>query len=276
MASRETPLRKNEGQSNDTGMLNSYRGLEEMKGRFVNDDEYERRITRSPSNSGGQRKGSSRTELGGSPYPSTQLGGTHEDNNIDTPPDSIMRVPLDGNKDHDSGLGLRNDPVRLSRKAAVKRNGTKERKTRTEGQDSTVQGTQVCAKTLLKTPAIRSTTEIPSISRRFSFDQSPDKLSFNLAELSDTLNFEHVHLTPVAGPKRRHIAQPTLDTHQQAQGSVESHQPRLSCQAQRSYRATGGEYKRDADAHRMTSERRRVPTTFDEILGERKKPTALL
>ncbi|KAI4668865.1 uncharacterized protein J4E78_002693 [Alternaria triticimaculans] len=170
-----------------------------------------------------------------------------------------MDAPLDNAKDHDSVLGPRSNPVRLSRKAAVKRNSTKERKAETERHDSTMQSTHVRAKTSSMVPAIRITASTPPILRRFSFDETPSELSFSLAKLSNSPDFEDIPLSPVAGPE-----------------PVNSSQRQLPAQEQRSHRVAKEEREEKVGSQEVERQQRRVATTFDQILGEKRIPTALL
>ncbi|KAI4626238.1 uncharacterized protein J4E87_004738 [Alternaria ethzedia] len=168
-------------------------------------------------------------------------------------------APLDNVENHDYVLGPRSNPVRLSRKAAVKRSSTKERKAETERHDSKMQSTHVRAKTSSNVPVIRITGSTPPFLRRFSFDETPNELSFNLARLSNSPDFEDVPLSPVAGSE-----------------PVKSPQPQLPVQEQRSNGGTGDKLEERMRNQEVEREQRHVPTTFDQILGEKRIPTALL
>ncbi|KAI4619818.1 hypothetical protein J4E83_005675 [Alternaria metachromatica] len=170
-----------------------------------------------------------------------------------------MDAPLDSVEDHDSVLGPRSNPVRLSRKAAVKRNSTKEKRSATERHDSPMQSIHVRAKTSSMVPAIRIIGSTPPILRRFSFDETFSEVAFSLSKLSNSPDFEDVPLSPVAGPE-----------------PVNSSQPQLSVQEQRSHRAATEEREEMMGKQEVERQQRHVPTTFDQILGEKKVPTALL
>jgi len=244
--------------------------------RFVNDNGYEQRITHLPSSSGSQQKGSSHTEAEKHRSAPARLERTHEGFGIERTPYIIMDAPLDNAKDHDSVLGPRSNPVRLSRKAAVKRNSTKEKKSATERHDSTMQSTHVRAKTSSMVPAIRITASTPPILRRFSFDETPSELSFSLSKLSNSPDFEDIPLSPVACPEMGHHTSPSLETDQHVREPTDSSQPQILAQAYRSHGATGEEREERMGNREVESEQRRVPTTFDQILGEKRVPTALL
>jgi len=237
----------------------SDRDIEVRYDRFVNDNGYEQRIPRLPSSLGSQQKGSSHTEVEKHRSAPARLEGTYEGFSIERTPYIIMDAPLDDGQDHDSILGPSSNPVRLSRKAAVKRNSTKERRTEAERHDSTMQSTHVRAKTSSNVPAIRIIGSTPPILRRFSFDETPNERSFNLTELSSSPDFEDIPLSPVAGPE-----------------PVNSSQPQLPVQEQRSHRAAREEREQKVGSQEVERQQRRVATTFDQILGEKRIPTALL
>ena len=277
MASGEILLQKNVMPFEDFLRWNSDRDIEVRYDRFVNDYGYEQRITRLPSSSGSQQKGSSHTEAEKHRSAPARLERTHEGFSIERTTDTSMNdAPLDNAKDHDSVLGPRSNPVRLSRKAAVKRNSTKERRTGTERHDSTMQSTHVRAKTAVKVPAIRIIGSTPPILRRFSFDETPGELLFNIGKLSDSPDFEDVPLSPVACPEMGHHTSPSLGTDQHVREPTDSSQPQILAQAYRSHGATGEEREERMGNREVESEQRRVPTTFDQILGEKRVPTALL
>ncbi|KAI4700656.1 hypothetical protein J4E81_003617 [Alternaria sp. BMP 2799] len=187
-----------------------------------------------------------------------------------------MDASPDNAKDHDSVLGPRSNPVRLSRKAAVKRNSTKEKRSATERHDSTMQSTHVRAKTSSNVPAIRITASTPPILRRFSFDETPNELSFNLARLSNSPDFEDVPLSPVAGPELGHHTSPSLETNQHVREPTDSSQPQIPAQTYRSHGGTEEEREESMENQEVEREQRHVPTTFDQILGGKRVPTALL
>jgi len=259
MASRETPVQKSVTPFEDFLRWNSDRNIEVRYDRFVNDNGYEQRITCLPSSAGVQQKWSSHTEVEKHRSAPAWLEGTYEGFSIERTTDTVMDAPLDNAKDHDSVLGPRSNPVRLSRKAAVKRNSTKERKAETERHDSTMQSTHVRAKTSSMVPAIRITASTPPILRRFSFDETPSELSFSLAKLSNSPDFEDIPLSPVAGPE-----------------PVNSSQRQLPAQEQRSHRVAKEEREEKVGSQEVERQQRRVATTFDQILGEKRIPTALL
>ncbi|KAI4698206.1 uncharacterized protein J4E84_001342 [Alternaria hordeiaustralica] len=187
-----------------------------------------------------------------------------------------MDAPLDSVNDHDAVLGPRSNPVRLSRKAAVKRNSTKERRTETERHDSTMQSTHVRAKTSSNVPVIRITASTPPILRRFSFDETPGELLFNIGKLSDSPDFEDVPLSPVACPEMGHHTSPSLGTDQHVREPTDPSQQQIPVQTYSSHEATGEEREESMENQKVGREQRRVPTTFDQILGEKRIPTALL
>ncbi|KAI4943520.1 hypothetical protein J4E91_009430 [Alternaria rosae] len=258
MASRETPLQRNVSPVADFLRGNSDRDIEVRYDRFVNDNGYEQRIANLPSSSGSQQKGSSHMEAEKHRSAPARLEKTHEGFSIDKTTDTSMDATIDSIENHDSVLGPHNNPVRVSRKAAVKRNSTKEKKKEAERHDGTVQSTHVRAKTSSNAPVIRITASTPPVLRRFSFDKTPNELSFNLAKLSNSPDFEDVPLTPVAGRELGHSATSVLDTHHHIRES------------------TSEEREKPLKLWDMKKEQRRVPTTFNQILGEKKTPTALL
>ena len=239
---------------------NSDRDIEVRYDRFMNDNGYEQRITRLPSSSCSQQKGSSHTEAEKHRSAPARLEKTHNGFSIERNTKAIMNdEPLDSVENHDFVLGPRSNPVRLSRKAAVKRSSTKEKKSATEGHDSTMQSTHVRAKTSSNVPVIRITASTPPILRRLSFDQTPNELSFSLSKLSNSPDFEDIPLSPVAGPE-----------------PVNSSQPQLPAQEQRSHRPAREEREELMRNQEVEPQQRHVPTTFDQILGEKRIPTALL
>jgi hypothetical protein len=116
----------------------------------------------------------------------------------------------------------------------------------------------------------------------FSFDQSLKELSFDLASREDvagsasTLDFEDLSLPPTVISELECTSPPLLETHEHARASIGSCQGQLPAQTQQCHRATGEERDQMAELQDLDRKRRRVLTTFDEILGERKIPTALL
>ena len=252
---------------------NGDRDIEVRYDRFVNDNGYEQRVTRLPSSSGG----SSHTEAEKHRSAPARLEKTYEGFSIErTPYISMNDAPLETVENHDSILGPRSDPVRLSRKAAVKRNSTKERRSATERHDSTMQSTHVRAKTSSKVPAIRITASTPPILRRFSFDETPSELAFSFSKLSDSPEFEDVPLSPVADSELGHHRSLLLGTDQHVREPTYSSQPQIPAQAYRSHGGTEEEREESMETQEMRREQRRVPTTFDQILGEKRVPTALL
>lgn len=179
MALRATPFQRAEERFDDSKRRKSERNMEMRNSRFVN-DKFGQHIPRSQSDSYGQRKESSPANLEGLPLV-PRLVGKHEGCSIDRPADTTMKIPLTTIEDHDCTSGLRSDPVRLSRRAAVKRNSMKERETRTERHDSTMQSTHAPVTNSFDNSVMQPTTEVLPPLRRFSFDQSPHKLSFDLA-----------------------------------------------------------------------------------------------
>ena len=276
MASRETKVQKNVMPFEDFLRWNSDRDMEVRYDRFVNDNRYEQRVTRLPSSAGVQQKWSSHTEAEKHRSAPARLERTHEGFSIERTTDTSMDAPLDSVEDHDSVLGPRNNLVRLSRKATVKRNSTKERRTETERHDSTMQSAHVRAKTSSKVPAIRIIGSTPPILRRFSFDQTPSELSFNLSKLSDSPDFEDIPLSPVDGPELERHTSPSLETDQHVREPTDSSQPQIPAQTYRSCGATGEEREERVRSQELERGQRHIPTTFDQILGEKKVPTALL
>ncbi|KAI4664636.1 uncharacterized protein J4E79_002934 [Alternaria viburni] len=250
MASREIPLQKSVMPFEDFLRWNSDRNIEVR---------YEQRITCLPSSAGVQQKWSSHTEAEKHRSAPARLEGTYEGFSIERTTDTVMDAPLDNAKDHDAVLGPRSNPVRLSRKAAVKRSSTKEKRSATERRDSTMQNTHVRAKTSSKVPAIRIIGSTPPILRRFSFDETPSELSFNIGKLSDSPDFEDVPLSPVAGPE-----------------PVNSSQRQLPALEQRSHRVAKEEREEKVGSQKLERQQGRVATTFDQILGEKRIPTALM
>ncbi|KAI4656059.1 hypothetical protein J4E93_000775 [Alternaria ventricosa] len=260
MASRVTPIQKSVMPFEDFLRWKNHGDIEVRYDRFVNDNGYEQRITRLPSSLGSQQKGSSHTEAAKHQSAPARLEGTYEGFSIERTTKAIMNdEPLDSVENHDFVLGPRSNLVRLSRKAAVKRNSTKQRRIETERHDSTMQSTHVRAKTSSNVPAIRIIGSTPPMLRRFSFDETPSELSFSLSKLSNSPDFEDVPLSPVAGPEL-----------------VKSPQPQLPAQEQQNHRAAREEREENMGNQEVEQQQRHVPTTFDQILGEKKIPTALL
>jgi hypothetical protein len=274
MASPATPFQKAERQYEDTKRRGIYREVEAQDGRFA-EDKFGRRIARSQLSLRGQQKGSSQAELGPQSTP-LQLEGTHENCGIDLPAGKIMRKPLAAVEDHGSTPSLRSNPVKLSRRAAVKRNSTRDRKIKTARHDSTMQSSCISSTTSFNTQGIQPAAGKPSVTRRFSFDQTPNRISFSLAKLSNTLDFDDVPLSPAAGPDLEYIPSSVSEAHQQVRVSNDSSRPQLHDPVQRSHPATREGREQNMDTQEVDKEPRRVATTFDEILGERKIPTALM
>jgi hypothetical protein len=249
------------------------RSVEVQSGQTVK-GAYERRITRSQSDLHGQHNESSQMYHEWLRPASPRHLADQEGCNIDRSADNTMEIPLTPVEDLDSTPGSRNDPVRLSRRAAMKRNSTKDRKTKTERHDNTVQSTCAPEKASARTPAIRPTAETPpSNLRRFSFELTARD---DAIKTFDTLDFEHVPITPAAIAELECHPALALEYHRHVRASVELSRPQLFAQAQQIHRETGEERDQTAELRDLDRERRRVLTTFDKILGERKIPTALL
>jgi hypothetical protein len=107
--------------------------------------------------------------------------GDYKDYSFDRLADETMKIPLTVIEDCVSTPSIRSDPVRLSRRATVKRYSVKDRKPKTERHGSTAKSTRDPAKTSGHTSGIQPTTDAPPLLRHFSFDQSPKELSFDLA-----------------------------------------------------------------------------------------------
>ncbi|KAG9192857.1 hypothetical protein G6011_11591 [Alternaria panax] len=196
----------------------------------------------------------------------------YESCSVDRPADYSMQTPLTPVGDHESAPSARGDPVRLIRRAAVKHNSAKNRKTKTETNDSTIQSTRAPEMASARTPGIQFIGNIPS-SRRFSFELISQ---YNAIESPETPEFEDIPITPTTTETEPYAAL-FLEHDRQVQASINVSRPQLSAREQQSLPATKEERDEKEDELKdLDRVRRRALTTFDEILGDPRIPTALL
>ena len=234
---------------------------------------YERRVTRSQSDWYEQRNVYSQMyhEWLRPGFPRSL--DHYETCSIDNPGNNSMETPLSSVGKHDATSSSRSNPVRLSRSAAVKHNSTQDRKTEIEKHDSTANNSRAPGIAAAHAPAVRSPVDArPSnVRRRFSFELADPS---DATGLSDPPDFEYVPITPAATDLKR---QPALvsEANHQVRASINLSRPQIPIWEEQGRPATKEERDQEElkDLDRM---RRRVLTTFDEILGERKIPTALL
>jgi hypothetical protein len=197
----------------------------------------------------------------------------YETCSIDNPGNNSMETPLSPVGEHDTTSSSRINPIRLSRSTAVKHNSTKDRKTGIEKHDSTAHNSRASEIAAAHAPAAQSPVDSrPSnVRRRFSFELADPS---DATGLSDPPDFEYVPITPAATDLKR---QPALvsEANHQVRASINLSRPQIPIWEEQGRPATKEERDQEElkDLDRM---RRRVLTTFDEILGERKIPTALL
>jgi hypothetical protein len=192
----------------------------------------------------------------------------YETCSIDNPGNNSMETPLSPVGEHDTTSSSRINPIRLSRSTAVKHN-----KTGIEKHDSTAHNSRASEIAAAHAPAAQSPVDSrPSnVRRRFSFELADPS---DATGLSDPPDFEYVPITPAATDLKR---QPALvsEANHQVRASINLSRPQIPIWEEQGRPATKEERDQEElkDLDRM---RRRVLTTFDEILGERKIPTALL
>lgn len=234
---------------------------------------YERRVTRSQSDWYEQRNVYSQMyhEWLRPGFPRSL--DHYETCSIDNPGDNSMETPLSPVGKHDATSSSRSNPVRLSRSAAVKHNSTQDRKTEIEKHDSTANNSRASGIAAAHAPAVRSPVDArPSnVRRRFSFELADPS---DATGLSDTPDFEDILITPAATDLKR---QPALvsEANHQVRASINLSRPQIPIWEEQGRSATKEERDQE-ELKDLDRVRRRVLTTFDEILGERKIPTALL
>jgi hypothetical protein len=184
-----------------------------------------------------------------------------------------METPLSPVGKHDATFSSRSNPIRLSRSTTVKHNSTKDRKTEIEKHDSTVHNNRASEMAAAHAPAAQSPVDArPSnVRRRFSFELDDPS---DATGLSDTPNFEDISITPAETDLKR---QPALvsEANHQVRASISHSRPQIPIWEEQGRPATKEERDQE-ELKDLDRVRRRVLTTFDEILGERKIPTALL
>ncbi|CAN9291278.1 unnamed protein product [Alternaria alternata] len=234
---------------------------------------YERRVTRSQSDWYEQRNVYSQMyhEWLRPGFPRSL--DHYETCSVDNPGNDSMETPLSPVGKHDATPSSRSNPIRLSRSTAVKHNSTKDRKTEVEKHDSTAHNSRASEIAAAHAPTAWSPVDArPSnVRRRFSFELADPS---DATGLSDTPDFEHIPITPAATDLRRQPAL-VLEANRRERASFDLSQPRIVVQKEQNHPATKEERDHE-ELKDLDRVRRRVLTTFDEILGERKIPTALL
>ncbi|KAH8642895.1 hypothetical protein IG631_00358 [Alternaria alternata] len=234
---------------------------------------YERRVTRSQSDWYEQRNVYSQMyhEWLRPGFPRSL--DHYETCSIDNPGNNSMETPLSPVGKNDTTSSSRSNPVRLSRSTAVKHNSTKDRKIEIEKHDSTVHRSRASEIAAAHASAAWSPVDArPSnVRRRFSFELADPS---DATGLSDTPDFEDIPISPAATDLKR---QPALvsEANRLERASFNVSQPRIVVQKEQSHPAAKEERDQE-ELKDLDRVRRRVLTTFDEILGERKVPTALL
>jgi hypothetical protein len=234
---------------------------------------YERRVTRSQSDWYEQRNVYSQMyhEWLRPGFPRSL--DHHETCSIDNPGNNSMETPLSPVGENDTTSSSRSNPTRLSRSTAVKHNSTKDRKTEIKKHDSTAHNSRASEIAAAHAPAARPPVDArPSnVRRRFSFELADPS---DATGLSDTPNLEDIPITPAATDLKRQPAQVSEANHQ-VRASINLSRPQRPIWEEQGRPATKEERDHE-ELKDLDSVRRRVLTTFDEILGERKIPTALL
>ena len=234
---------------------------------------YERRVTRSQSDWYEQRNVYSQMyhEWLRPGFPRSL--DHHETCSIDNPGNNSMDTPLSSVGKHDATSSSRSNPIRLSRSTAVKHNSTKDRKTEIGKHDSTVHRSRASEIAAAHATAAWSPVDArPSnVRRRFSFELADPS---DATGLSDTPDFEDIPISPAATDLKR---QPALvsEANHQVRASINLSLPQIPIWEEQGRPATKEERDHE-ELKDLDRVRRRVLTTFDEILGERKIPTALL
>jgi hypothetical protein len=248
---------------------NTDRDLEVQNSQFVM-DRYGRRMTSMSQSPSPEKTRPSRVVIQGlAPLRLVVRGGASSDRANNT-----MADPHTPTQDGD---GLRSNSVRLSRRTAI-RTSTRNRNTTTAERRDSKLHTRFPVTTSFHTIA-QPTPQSSNRPRRFSFEEDPVALSFVLAGRVETtgpstaLVSEHHTSIPTPTP-RPHVSSttPTLETQHRRQASPDfSSRPRPSLAEE--LQAVGEKTPEREDEEVV---QRRTPTTFEEILGERKIPTALL
>jgi hypothetical protein len=174
---------------------------------------------------------------------------------------------------------LRSNPVRLSRRTAIRASTRSTRNTNTtaERRDSKM-STHFLVTTSYHT-SIAQPTPQPIRLRRFSFKEDPETFTSILAGretttvLLTTLPPEQVAPLLPSSPESRKCLSPLVSTKhrpRQASASTPSQPPQNLAEELRAI----GEQAPEGEVAEMTQ--CRIQTTFEEILGERKISTALL
>ncbi|KAI1519491.1 hypothetical protein KJE20_11237 [Pyrenophora tritici-repentis] len=193
-------------------------------------------------------------------------------------------------------VGSRSDPVRLSRKTAVKRISTRGNNTMTEKRSTRMSSKCSLARDSSKNTTTRPIKELPLVSRRFSFDEDSE-LAFSTVDRRETLGLPNtrgrfpirtsIHTSTVQPYKESaSIARlltlplpPGKEPHDISLSSLDSHYHEFVNIDLCSWELSQDVAKK-AGLQTMVQDvevkRKRIPRTFDEILGEQKLPTALL
>ena len=171
---------------------------------------------------------------------------------------------------------------RLSRRSAVKRASTRGKRNLPERRDSKMTSNHSPVEASYDILADRSTPDGSPTLRRFSFDTVSDHPLFDLADMqaaigcSSESRSELGHVSYTTLLKARDTASPSLISRDA--GRKMTNVPQIcssnndrrldEAREERSWEKTGIE--------KVRTERRPTPTTFNEILGRKRIPTALL
>jgi hypothetical protein len=175
------------------------------------------------------------------------------------------------------GDGLRSNPTRLSRRSAVRASTRNRNTTTAERHDSKLSThTRFPVTTSFHTSILQPTSQPLSCLRRFSFEEDPIAFSTILAGRGETTGSSIAavseYVTPMPTPVQNF---PTLSICQEQRprrrSPVFSSRPPWSLAEE--LQAVG---ERTPEHGVEEVVQRRIPRTFEEILGKRKIPTALL
>ena len=187
--------------------------------------------------------------------------------------------------------GSRDDPVRLSCTTTVTRMSTREKRDRRRSN------TRSLAENSLQNTITQPTKDVLLVPRRFSFDEDSE-LAFSTANQQEMVGLPHIRMR---FPIRTSIHTPTIQPYKGSPPIPRSHSSSLLSSKEQqeilwsssdthyhgfvSIDLSSPQLPRDVAGKKAISQnvtqdvgvkQRRIPTTFDEILGKRKVPTALL
>jgi hypothetical protein len=272
---------------------NTDRDLQVQNSQFVM-DRYGRRMTpMSQSPSWADNPGPSRMVFEGlRPAPLRLVVRAGCSSNRDT-----FNTMTDPQPPAQDGDGPMSNPVRLSRRSAVRASIRNRNTTTAERHDSKLSThTGFPVTTSFHTSIAQPTPQPSTCLRRFSFEEDPVAFSSILAGGGETMGSSTAtvseYVTPMPTPIQNFPTPLTIRKQRLRRPSPEfSSQPPLTIQKQRPRRPSPDFSSRPppslAEELQAVGERtpehgdeevvqRRIPTTFEEILGERKIPTALL